>query len=345
VQLGPTVIPNGQGSLTSGARVNVTGRITGIVVDPTSPLTIYLAAAGGGIWKTVDGGVTWFATSDNELSLAIGALAMAPSDHNRLYAGTGEGNVFFFALNRPLSASNEDYHGVGVLRSSDGGGTWTLVGSAELTGAAFYRIAVHPTDPDVLFGAIGGGLATSGSLMRSQDGGATWTAITSGLPALSTSVISCTDVAYDPTNADRAWCAFWGSGIFRTDNANAATPTWTKLTTGLPASGISRIDCRGALKPRRDIRVDRGFPCQQGTPERRVREHRRRQHLVPHHDVADYRGLLHAKYRRRRLHSGRALCFRFRTLQVRAKRRRVDRDQRRHAHPSGQPRVRLTPHQ
>ena len=64
VQLGPTVIPNGQGSLTSGARVNVTGRITEIVVDPTQPLTIYLAAARGGIWKTVDGGVTWFAMSD-----------------------------------------------------------------------------------------------------------------------------------------------------------------------------------------------------------------------------------------------------------------------------------------
>jgi photosystem II stability/assembly factor-like uncharacterized protein len=241
VQLGPTVIPNGQGSLTSGARVNVTGRITGIVVDPISPSTIYLATAGGGVWKTVDGGVTWFDKSDNELSLAIGALAMAPSDHNRLYAGTGEGNIFFLVQNFPLSASNEDYHGVGVLRSSDGGDTWTLVGSADLTGAAFYRIAVHPTDPDVLFGAIGGGLATSGGLMRSQDGGATWTAITSGLPALSTSVISCTDVAYDPTNANRAWCAFWGSGIYRTDNANAATPTWTQLTTGLPASGISRI--------------------------------------------------------------------------------------------------------
>jgi hypothetical protein len=235
VQLGPTVIPNGQASLASGARVNVTGRITGIVVDPTSPLTIYLAAAGGGVWKTLDGGVTWFATSDNELSLAIGALAMAPSDHNRLYAGTGEGNIFFLVQNFPLRAANEDYHGVGVLRSSDGGGTWTLVGSADLAGAAFYRIAVHPTDPDVLFGA------TSVGLMRSQDGGATWTAITSGLPPLSTSVISCTDVAYDPTNEDRAWCAFWGSGIFRTDNANAATPTWTMLTTGLPASGISRI--------------------------------------------------------------------------------------------------------
>ena len=235
VQLGPTVIPNGQGSLTSGARVNVTGRITAIVVDPTQPLTIYLAAAGGGVWKTVDGGVTWFATSDNEESLAIGALAMAPSDHNRLYAGTGEGNIFFLVQKFPLSASNEDYHGVGVLRSSDGGATWTLVGCADFTGAAFYRIAVHPTDPDVLFGA------TTYGLMRSQDGGTTWTAITSGLPALSTSVIWCTDVVYDPTNANRAWCAFWRKGIYRTDNANAATPAWTKLNTGLPRSGISRI--------------------------------------------------------------------------------------------------------
>lgn len=235
VQLGPTVIPDGQGSSTSGARVNVTGRITGIVVHPTQPLTIYLAAAGGGVWKTVDGGVTWVAKSDNEVSLAIGALAMAPSDHDRLYAGTGEGSIFYFAQKRPLTASNEDDHGVGVLRSSDGGNTWAHVGAANLTGAAFYRIAVHPTNSDVLFGA------TTNGLMRSQDGGATWTAITSGLPALSDSVISCTDVAYDPANANRAWCAFWGSGIYRTDDANAATPTWSPLTSGLPASGISRI--------------------------------------------------------------------------------------------------------
>src|SRR6185369_1831026 len=186
-------------------------------------------------WKTVDGGVTWFAKSDNEMSLAIGALAMAPSDHNRLYAGTGEGSTFYLVQNLPFDVTNVDYHGVGVLRSSDGGNTWAHVGSADLTGAAFYRIAVHPTDPDVLFGA------TSRGLMRSQDGGGTWTAITSGLPALSTSVISCTDVAYNPSNANRAWCAFWGSGIYRTDNANAATPTWTKLNSSLPNTDISRI--------------------------------------------------------------------------------------------------------
>ena len=233
VQLGPTAIPNGQ--TYGGTRVLVTGRIIGIVIDPTSPDTIYAAAARGGVWKTIDGGASWTPKSDNEVSLALGALAMAPSDHNRLYAGTGEGNIFYYAQNFPLNSINEDYHGVGVLCSSNAGDTWTHAGAATFTGAAFYRIGVHPTNPDVLMGA------TTFGLFRSQDGGTTWTAMTSGLPAISITVLACTDVVYDPTNGNRAWCAFWASGIYRTDNANATTPTWTKLTTGLPTTDMSRI--------------------------------------------------------------------------------------------------------
>jgi hypothetical protein len=243
VQLGPTVIPKGQtpSSVGGGRRVNVTGRITGIVVDPTLPSTIYVATGGGGVWKTVDGGVTWSPKSDNEASLAIGALAMAPSDRSRLYAGTGEGNVFFYVQTIPLVVANEDYYGVGVLRSNDGGDTWTHVGAANFRGAAFYRIAVHPTDPDVLFGAIGAPSPATNGLMRSQDSGATWVPMTSGLPPLSATVVACTDVAYDPGNVNRAWCAFWGSDVYRTDDANAVTPTWSKLNIPVPASGMGRI--------------------------------------------------------------------------------------------------------
>ena len=233
LQLGPTAIPNGQ--TYGGARVLVTGRITGIIVDGMSPNTIYVSAARGGVWKTIDGGVTWTPKSDNAPSLAIGALAMAPSDRNRLYAGTGEGNIFYYAQNFPLDAVNADYHGIGLLRSADGGITWTHHGAATLTGAALYRIAVHPTDPDMLMAA------TTFGLMRSADGGNTWTRMTSGLPTLSTSVLACCDVAYDPSDGNRVWCAFWGNGIYRTTNANVANPTWTQLTTGLPSSSISRI--------------------------------------------------------------------------------------------------------
>ena len=233
VQLGPTAIPNGQ--TYGGARVLVTGRITGIVVDPASPNTIYVSAARGGVWKTTDGGQTWAPKSDNEVSLAIGCLSMAPSDTNRLYAGTGEGNIFYYAQTFPLDSVNADYHGVGILRSDDGGNIWTHLGASVFTGAAFYRIAVHPTNKDTLMAA------TTFGLFRSTDGGVNWSLMTSGLPALSTSILACCDVLYDPSDGNRAWCAFWGSGVYRTTNANAATPTWTKLTTGLPTTSIERI--------------------------------------------------------------------------------------------------------
>jgi len=234
VQLGPTATPNGQ--TYGGARVLITGRVTGIVVDPVNPSTMYVSAARGGIWKTTDGGMSWTPKSDNEVSLAIGALAMAPSDHNRLYAGTGEGNIFYYAQSFPLDSVNADYHGMGILKSTDGGNTWTHLGAAVLTGAAFYRIAVHPTNPDTLMAA------TTFGLLRSTNGGMTWTIMLGlPLPPLSTTVLACTDVVYDPSDGNRAYCAFWGSGIYRTTNANALIPVWIKLTPGLPATGIGRI--------------------------------------------------------------------------------------------------------
>src|SRR5689334_13538028 len=111
VQLGPTAIPKGQ--TYSATRVLVTGRVTAIVVDPTNSNIIYIGTAQGGVWKTTDGGLTWAARTDNEVSLAIGALAMDQANHLILYAGTGEGNF-----------SGDSYYGNGVLRSIDGGNTW-----------------------------------------------------------------------------------------------------------------------------------------------------------------------------------------------------------------------------
>ena len=218
VQLGPTAIPKGQ--TYSSARVLVTGRITSIVVDPTAPNTIYCGAAQGGVWKSINGGVSWVATSDNEVSLAIGALAMDPSNHLIIYAGTGEGNF-----------SGDSYYGNGVLKSTNGGASWSVLATSTFAGTRFSRIAVTPGTPARVFAATGSGV------FRSTNAGVNWSLMISGTPAGA----MATDVAIDPATPTTVYAAFWGQGIYKCTNAGAATPTWTKLTSGLPASGFTRI--------------------------------------------------------------------------------------------------------
>ena len=222
VQMGPTAIPKGQ--TYSAARVLVTGRVTSIIIDPTNPQIIYIGAAQGGVWKTSNGGKDWAPKSDNEVSLAIGALAIDPTNHLVLYAGTGEGNF-----------AGDSYYGNGVLKTINGGTSWTLFAQPTFTGTRFSRIAVTPGAPNRLFAATGKGI------YRSTDGGMTWTQMTNGLPAIGGSIIGATDVAIDPSNPNVAYAAFWAGGIFKTINASAANPLWTKLIAGLPAAGFSRI--------------------------------------------------------------------------------------------------------
>jgi len=234
VQLGPTAIPNGQTS--SAARVLVTGRVTAIVVDPTNTNIIYIGTAQGGVWKTIDCGLNWSPKSDNEVSLAIGALVMDPINHLILYAGTGEGNF-----------SGDSYYGNGVLKTIDGGNTWTTLAQSTFIGTRFSRIAITPRTPTRLFAATGDGL------YRSTDSGTTWTKMTgSSLPDLDALAPldpgrRVTDVCIDPVTPTTVYAAFWGGGIYKTTNAGAATPTWTKLAGGLPRAtaappnGFTRI--------------------------------------------------------------------------------------------------------
>ncbi|HEU4884783.1 MAG TPA: hypothetical protein VFT45_21175, partial [Longimicrobium sp.] len=218
VQLGPTAIPKGQ--TYSSARVMVTGRVTSIAIPSGAPNTVYLGAAQGGVWKTTDGGKNWAPTSDNELSLAIGAIAIDPSNPSIVYAGTGEGNF-----------SGDSYYGAGVLKSTNAGASWTMLAQATFTGTRFSRLAVTPGATTRLFGATGKGV------YRSTDGGVTWMPMSSGIPAN----VPATDVSINPATPTTVYAAVWGQGIYRTTNASAATPAWTKLTAGLPAGGISRI--------------------------------------------------------------------------------------------------------
>jgi photosystem II stability/assembly factor-like uncharacterized protein len=233
IELGPTGIPKGQ--TYGGARVIVTGRVTEIVQHPTDPLTLYVATARGGIWRSTDGGITWSPQSDHEESLAIGALAIAPSNPQTLYAGTGEGDIYYYRVNFPLSSANASYEGVGILKSTDGGDTWTLQGSAEFTGRCFYKMAVHPSNDNIAFAASNLGLH------RTTNGGANWVQLSNGLPAISSTIIAGCDIVIHPTNPDIVYCAFWANGIYKTTNATAANPSWTKLGGGLPTTNLSRI--------------------------------------------------------------------------------------------------------
>lgn len=234
IELGPAAVPRGQ--TYGGARVLVTGRLTEIVQHPTNAPIIYVGSSRGGVWKTTDGGLTWTPTSDNSESLAIGALDISKSNPQVLYAGTGEGDIYYYRLLYPTSSINAAYEGVGVLKTTNGGTSWVLQNPGmEFTGACFYKMAVHPTNANIAFGA------TNKGLYRTLNGGVAWTKLTSGLPAISATVIACCDIVIHPTNPNIAYCAFWADGIYKTNNATAATPTWTKLAGGFPAVNISRI--------------------------------------------------------------------------------------------------------
>src|SRR5262249_16959336 len=135
--LGPAPILNGQ----RPGNGPVSGRITGIAAHPTDANTIYVAEAGGGVWKTTDGGVNWTSLTATQAMLSMGAIAVAPSNPLVVYAGTGEANN-----------SGDSNFGRGVLVSTDGGLTWTL----RNAGGAFdqksiSQIAIDPTNANVAY--------------------------------------------------------------------------------------------------------------------------------------------------------------------------------------------------
>ncbi len=154
--IGPFAVPHGQtyGSGT-GSRPPVAGRVSSIAVDPASATHILVGAAGGGVWETRDGALTWFPRTDQQPSLATGAIAFDPSTPQTVYAGTGEGDFYAWL-------------GAGLLRSIDGGTTWNVRASAPFVGAGFYDLVVDPLNGQHLLAA------TTAGLFESADGGATW---------------------------------------------------------------------------------------------------------------------------------------------------------------------------
>jgi photosystem II stability/assembly factor-like uncharacterized protein len=239
IQVGPTAIPHGQTistyyPLKYNIPALVAGRLTSIVVDPIDTNIMYVGSAQGGIWKTIDGGRNWFATSDYSPSLSIGALVMDPKNRNVLYAGTGEGNLTRekIAIGRKHP---ESYYGCGILKTTDGGKKWILLGGEDnsFVGASFFHIAIHPLDSLTIFAA------TNKGLYKSTNGGEDWKQMQNNLPTSTTEDINttATDVTIHPTNPNIAYVAFRRkdkgdketAGIYKTDEANSENPKWMKL--------------------------------------------------------------------------------------------------------------------
>jgi len=151
--LGPWTIPNGQ--TYGSSRVNVSGRIATIAVDPSNPAHVLCGSAAGGVWESFDRGGSWSPRTDFAATLTVGALAFDPVNPRIVYCGTGEGNAFWL-------------FGAGVLRSTDGGTTWSTRCTAPFVGQGFYEIVVDRGNPNHLIAA------TTAGLYASTDGGVTW---------------------------------------------------------------------------------------------------------------------------------------------------------------------------
>jgi photosystem II stability/assembly factor-like uncharacterized protein len=228
------------------------GRVVAVSGDPADRMTFYFGACAGGIWKTVDGGVFWRCVSDGYMaSSAVGSIAVAPSDANVIYAGTGE-----TAIRLDVS------YGDGLYKSTDAGRSWSHIG---LKDSKFIgRICVHPQDADLVYVAALGDVFGSNAergVFRSRNGGKDWQKI-----LFRSDVAGAIDLSMDRNNPRILFASMWearrnfwnissggpGSGLFRSTDGG---DTWQEITRnpGLPEGMLGKIGV--AISPARAGRI------------------------------------------------------------------------------------------
>jgi hypothetical protein len=259
-EIGPAPVPNGQ-TQQFPATTAVTGRATMIVIDPTNSNKVYMGTAQGGVWRSTNGGTTWKAIFDTAQNLAIGALALAPSDPTKLYVGTGEpnnsGDCFFgvgvYRIDNVDTTADLDGPINPVITTGSGAGAIT---TNCFTGRAISKILVNPTDPATIYVSTAAGVSGAGGnalsntvpplglrgVYRSTNATAAAASVTftklivntdgSLDSAPATGNTSIFDMVLEPGNPDNLLVTTSGTSlggaVYRSTNATAATPTFTQ---------------------------------------------------------------------------------------------------------------------
>jgi len=216
------------------------GRFVDFAVPAREPHTIYAASGSGGLWKSVNNGISWESIFDNQSVISIGDIAVADTDPNIVWVGTGE-----------HTSSRSTYWGDGVYKSTDAGKTWTNMGLKDSHHVG--RIVIDPKDPNIVYVAALGKLYSQSDergVFKTIDGGKTWT---KSLEVKADGrMVGAADLVMDPKNPKILYAAAYdkerlpwtfnlagpGSGIYKTVDAGK---TWTKLTAGLPGGMLGRI--------------------------------------------------------------------------------------------------------
>jgi photosystem II stability/assembly factor-like uncharacterized protein len=216
------------------------GRVVAVTGVPGDGTTFYFGSVGGGIWKTIDAGVTWTPIFDGQPIASIGALEVAPSNPNILYAGSGESDI-----RSDLSS------GDGVYKSTDGGATWKRIGLHD--SRQISRITVDPKNPDIVYVGVLGhayGPNDERGVYKSTDGGQTWSRVLDKGPEIGVSDLAIPagspNILFAGTwNAHRPpWSTYAplqgpGGGLYRSTDSGA---TWTQLAGhGLPDGDWGRV--------------------------------------------------------------------------------------------------------
>jgi photosystem II stability/assembly factor-like uncharacterized protein len=213
---------------------NISGRATDVAVaDRSSARRIYAAYATSGVWKTDDNGATWQPIFENQPATSIGDIAVAPSNPDIVWVGTGEANLFRASM-----------PGVGVFKSTDGGRTFSHSGLTDSRTVA--RIVIHPMNPDIVYVASTGHAWTDNEMrgvFKTTDGGQTWTKVLYRSPRT-----GAIDLVIDPSDPNTLYAAMWQrirrkwsdprvepgyseSGIWKTTDGGT---TWAEASDGLP---------------------------------------------------------------------------------------------------------------